>query len=333
MDPLQNGLEDPGFQLVGAQHHRPGWLEPGQSPSTTLNPPPDAPCAPALMARPQGTGRGPRQDTANGYCRQLVIPCVARVRHRALDARGLPVSEAATRAFAATLGRNASKNVSFGPIEQRTTPGSVAHVLRTAILDGTLAPGSQLREIPLAADLGVSRAPLREALGILADEGLIVKYPYRGAFVAEVSATGMSEIASLRKRLEPYAIELAIPRLTGTSRIKVTRALEDMAFGADNNDLTATVDAHMAFHRAFYELSEHKLLLDLWKSWEAQLQMFFSADHQAFADLHDMVADHERLLSIIDRGDIDEITREIAVHVHSPSPAEVEAEATASADT
>src|SRR4029077_3889650 len=59
---------------------------------------------------------------------------------RALDARGLPVSEAATRAFAATLGRNASKNVSFGPIEQRTTPGSVAHVLRTAILDGTLAP-------------------------------------------------------------------------------------------------------------------------------------------------------------------------------------------------
>src|SRR6476620_2968654 len=82
MDPLQNGLEDPGFQLVGAQHHRPGWLEPGQSPSTTLNPPPDAPCAPALMARPQGTGRGPRQDTANGYCRQLVIPCVAWVRHR-----------------------------------------------------------------------------------------------------------------------------------------------------------------------------------------------------------------------------------------------------------
>ncbi len=80
----------------------------------------------------------------------------------------------------------------------------------------------------------------------------------------------------------------------------------------------------MAFHRAFYELSEHKLLLDLWKSWEAQLQMFFSADHQAFTDLHDMVADHERLLAIIDRGDLDEITREIAVHVaRSASPADV----------
>lgn len=241
------------------------------------------------------------------------------------------MSDQANAAFAATL-NSPRKDVSLGRIEQRTTPGSVAQVIRTAILDGTLPPGSQLRENPLSADLGVSRAPLREALGILADEGLVVKYPYRGAFVAEVSAVGMSEIASLRKRLEPFAIELAIPRLTGVRRIKVTRALEDMAIGADNNDLTATIDAHMAFHRAFYELSEHKLLLDLWRSWEAQLQMFFSADHRAFSDLHDMVTDHVRLLAIIDRGDLDEITREIAVHVHSPSPAEVQAEITAPAD-
>jgi DNA-binding GntR family transcriptional regulator len=151
------------------------------------------------------------------------------------------VSKPSSGTFTATLSAS-RRNVTLGRIEQRTTPGSVANVLRTAILDGTLAPGSQLREIPLAEDLGVSRAPLREALAILADEGLIVKYPYKGAFVAEVNAAGMSEIASLRKRLEPYAIELAIPRLTGTRRIKVTRALEDMAIGADNNDLTATID-------------------------------------------------------------------------------------------
>ena len=235
-------------------------------------------------------------------------------------------------AFAATL-NTPGRAVSLGRIEQRTTPGSVAQVLRTAILDGTLPPGSQLREIPLAADLGCQ--PCTTARG--------ARDPGRRGSGGEVPLPGsvrrrgqcdrdVSEIASLRKRLEPYAIELAMPRLTGTGRIKVTRALEDMAIGADNNDLTGTIDAHMAFHRAFYELSEHKLLLDLWKSWEAQLQMFFSADHQAFTDLHDMVADHVRLLSIIDRGDLDEITREIAVHVHSPSPAEVEAEAAAAAD-
>jgi FCD domain len=79
------------------------------------------------------------------------------------------------------------------------------------------------------------------------------------AFVAEVSAESIAEIASLRKRLEPYAIELALPRLRGATRIKVTRPLEDMTIGADTNDAAATINAHMGFHRAFYELSGHKL--------------------------------------------------------------------------
>ena len=64
------------------------------------------------------------------------------------------------------LDTSARDGVRLGRITQRTTPWSVASVLRTAILDGTLKPGSQLRETHLAADLGVSRAPLREALGI-----------------------------------------------------------------------------------------------------------------------------------------------------------------------
>lgn len=222
--------------------------------------------------------------------------------------------------------------VSLGRITQRTTPGSVAQVLRNAILEGRLKPGSQLRETHLATDLGVSRAPLREALGLLAEEGLVEKIPYRGAFVATVSAESIAEIASLRKRLEPYAIELALPRLLrGATRLKVTRALEDMTVGAENGDPAATIDAHMSFHRAFYELSGHKLLLELWQSWEAQLQLFFSADHQLFSDLHDMVADHQRLLAVIDTEDLVAIAEEIDIHVHGGIP-EAEAKALAVKD-
>lgn len=219
-----------------------------------------------------------------------------------------------------TLAEGARDAVSLGRITQRTTPGSVAHVLRNAILEGRITPGSQLRETHLATDLGVSRAPLREALGILSEEGLIDKIPYRGAFVAQVSAESIAEIASLRRRLEPYAIELAMPRLRGATRLRVTRPLEDMLLGADNNDYAATIHAHMGFHRAFYELSEHKLMLDLWKSWEAQLQLFFSADQQLFADLHDLVADHQRLLSIIDSGDMGAITSEVCQQIHGGIP-------------
>ncbi|MEV5650626.1 GntR family transcriptional regulator [Nocardia sp. NPDC052254] len=219
------------------------------------------------------------------------------------------------------------RDIQLGRIEQRTTPGTVAGVLRAAILDGTLTPGSQLREAHIAADMGVSRAPLREALGILTDEGLVVKVPYKGAFVAEVSAEAIGEIASLRVRLEPYAIELALPRLAAGGRSKLVRALQDMARAADDADVTRTIDAHMAFHRTFYEFSGHRLLLDQWRGWEAQLQLFFSADHRTFADLHDVVADHERLLSIVDTGDLGAISRELGRHIHAPDVASTVASA------
>lgn len=210
--------------------------------------------------------------------------------------------------------------VSFGPIIQCTTPTSVAHVLRDAILDGTLKPGSQLREIHLDTDLGVSRAPLREALAVLADEGLVEKIPYRGAFVAVASVDDVAEIASLRNCIEPYAIKLALPSLNGGARTKVTQALDNMRIGADANDPAATINAHTSFLRAFYELSGHKLLLGLRKSWETQLQLFFSADHQSFADLHEIVAEHARLLQIIDTGDLAAITVETERHVHGSVP-------------
>ena len=96
---------------------------------------------------------------------------------------------------ASTLAGDSRDGVSLGRITQRTTPGSVALVIRNAILEGRLKPGSQLRETHLAADLGVSRAPLREALGLLAEEGLVDKIPYRGAFVAEVTQESIAEIA------------------------------------------------------------------------------------------------------------------------------------------
>ncbi|MDT2006639.1 GntR family transcriptional regulator [Rhodococcus opacus] len=220
-------------------------------------------------------------------------------------------------------------DISLGPIRNRTTPRTAAGVLRTAILDGTLPPGSPLRETHLAADLGISRAPLREALGLLAEDGLVVKIAYKGAFVAEAKATKIGQIASLRKRLEPFAIELAMPRLATGGRARVVRALQEMARGADGANLAMTIDAHMSFHRAFYELSEHDLLIDLWRSWEGQLQLFLSVDHQSFANLHDVVAEHERLLTIVDSGDLEAITCEMDRHVHG----QIEAGQTSSTKT
>ena len=123
-------------------------------------------------------------------------------------------------------------NATFEWHEKRaTTPEAVYRVLRAAILDGGVPPGGQLREAHIAADLGISRSPLREALTRLEEEGLVVKIPFRGAFVVEVSAQDVAEIASIRLRVEPYAMELSMEALRGRERPLLMRTIEDLTPG------------------------------------------------------------------------------------------------------
>ena len=102
--------------------------------------------------------------------------------------------------------------------EQRTTtPDGVYRVLRTAILDGTVPPGEQLRETHIATDLGISRSPLREALTKLEEEGLVVKIPFRGSFVVEVSARDVCTLFGMVGRTSCVSTSRSTIRLTATS--------------------------------------------------------------------------------------------------------------------
>ena len=79
--------------------------------------------------------------------------------------------------------------------------------LREAIVEGRLAPGEAVVEAQLSRQLGVSRAPLREALRSLENEGLIVSVPWRGAFVAPLTERGVTELQTFRRLLEVFAAE------------------------------------------------------------------------------------------------------------------------------
>jgi DNA-binding GntR family transcriptional regulator len=203
----------------------------------------------------------------------------------------------------------------FNWIEDRTTtPDGVYRVLRAAILDGTVPPGGQLREAHIAADLGISRSPLREALTKLEEEGLIVKIPYRGAFVAEVSAQDVAEIDAIRLLVEPYAAELAYEALRGPERSRLLGAVEALHQALAKNDIPASVDAHLGFHRLFYDLSGSGALQNLWNGWETKLRLYLSVDHQTYTDPRELAVEHERLAAVALEGDIDAFREELAAH-------------------
>lgn len=203
----------------------------------------------------------------------------------------------------------------FTRLRQQAASEGAVLAIREAIFSGALPQGSQLREVQIAEAMGISRAPLREGLRKLEEEGLVVKIPFRGSFVARISEETINEIISLRVRLEPYAVERALPRLLGPDEWRLGEVNAELEAAVRSGSPLTSLEAHLAVHRLFYELADHAALLGLWRDWESQLRLFLSADHTAFGHLDRIYADHQRLDRVIRTGDLDAITAELIVHI------------------
>lgn len=132
------------------------------------------------------------------------------------------------------------------------------HRLRDAILSGALKPGDKIVEEQLCADFGISRAPLREALRLLAQQGLVEHMPRRGSRVAEWSPRDILQLFELRQVLERHAVESALPLENPSAALTPIReALERMHSAADELDRD---DAHRAFHAAVVGLADNRQL-------------------------------------------------------------------------
>jgi DNA-binding GntR family transcriptional regulator len=130
--------------------------------------------------------------------------------------------------------------------------------LRDAILSGELQPGEKIVEEQLCADFGISRAPLREALRLLAQQGLVEQLPRRGSRVADWSPSDILALFALRHVLECHAIETALPAEDLESALSPVRsALDEMRTATDELDRD---DAHRRFHAAVVDLAGNRQL-------------------------------------------------------------------------
>lgn len=142
----------------------------------------------------------------------------------------------------------------------RTTPGLVAEVLREAILRNVLKGGGRLRQDEIAASLGVSRIPVREALRQLEAEGLVTFYPHRGAVVSELSHEEVQEIYEIRIPLETTAIRLAVPHLGEDDLRRAEQILEAMD---GETDVARWNTLNREFHTSLYAPANRPRLLAL----------------------------------------------------------------------
>ncbi len=150
--------------------------------------------------------------------------------------------------------------------------------IERAVLNGAVAPGQRLVESEIARQMGISKAPVREALRELERLGLVVSYPRRGTFVAEVTPAMASEAYSLRAVLESYAGRLAVARFEETDLQRMEELLVEadaIAPGADHFINRAELD--LAFHDEIYRLSGHRQLQEAWGNLRARVRVLLVA--------------------------------------------------------
>jgi DNA-binding GntR family transcriptional regulator len=160
------------------------------------------------------------------------------------------------------------------PLSVLNLQSQVRDRIRDAILEGTYKPGGRLIEMEIAGQLGVSRAPVREALAALEREGIIINAPRRGYMVIDFTDSDIDEIYSLRLLLEIGALRRAMSRFTDEDIFKMQSVINRLDEAAHHtNDPGPIVALDLSFHEHICRRADHGRLLSAWDSMRLQTKM------------------------------------------------------------
>ena len=183
-------------------------------------------------------------------------------------------------------------------IDNNSLCDKVYEFLRDQILSGNLRPETRLPETELAASMNVSRAPIREALNMLCNDGFVVKVPRHGAIVAPVTRKEIEDNWELRKLIEPYAAKEACGRIPKEELLKIKKLITD-ASAAGNYDLY--MDSDYRTHSVIYQYVPNSQLQNVLK--QAMLnsmryRFYVENNHPTYDSIIKAVCDEH--LSLVD---------------------------------
>jgi DNA-binding GntR family transcriptional regulator len=209
---------------------------------------------------------------------------------------------------------------SIGPasLDHRTLSQRVHEHLREEIISGRVVPGTELHEAALAKSLGVSRGPIREALGRLATEGLVAIRPRRGAIVRALSNEEFIEAYQVREALEMMAVRLAVPRLTAEDQHAMERLIEEMVSRGEAEDVQGFFEANTEFHQRFFEVAGNQMLSELYRQLRGQIDRHRLRSLALRGNLRRSIEEHRAILWAARTGDVERAVRLTSDHIRVP---------------
>lgn len=208
---------------------------------------------------------------------------------------------------------------SFSPIQPPNRVNrEVYEALRRAIISGELVPGQRLVEATLANRLGVSRAPLREAIGVLERDGLISRLPRRGMAVSVLSRKDVIEIYGLRTALETWAIAKACEEASAEEIADLASIVDRMRDAIACDDVKRVAEGDVAFHRALCASSHNDRVVAVWNSNYSQIQILSNQSTvEGRPYIREFPERHLVIVRAIAAGNRDAAQRVIVEHIQS----------------
>ena len=189
------------------------------------------------------------------------------------------------------------------PIERRSLTDQLVARLREMIVDGDAAPGSRLRERELCERFRVSRTPLREALKILASEGLLELLPNRGARVSRLTFEDVDAVFPVMGALEALAGELAAARVSEADLAEVRALHYQMVLHHKRGELADYYHVNRRIHECILAAADNPVLADLYRTLSGRVRRSRYQGTMAPERWAQAVAEHEAILAALDRRD------------------------------
>jgi DNA-binding GntR family transcriptional regulator len=190
----------------------------------------------------------------------------------------------------------------------------VYEMVKDRILSGELAPGARLKDDELARTFGVSNTPVREAMGELEKDGLIETISYRGRFVKKMSIEETREVYDVRMALEGLAARLAVKRITESQLEEMQEAVEEFEIAFEADDITAGLEADLAFHDLIVQASGNSTLVQIVSDLANRIQVLRQVDGGKMRRKQSL-EDHEAILQAVKERDGEKAESQICRHI------------------
>ena len=192
---------------------------------------------------------------------------------------------------------------------------SVFNTLREAILRGDLVPGERLMELQLAAKLGVSRTPIREAIRMLEREGLAITIPRKGAIVAGMTEKDMQDVLEIREALEELSVQVACDKITDEEVAKLRENMENFETSLKSGDIKRMAEADVEFHDVIYQATDNPKLINMLNNLREQMYRYRVEYLKNPSNHEQLLREHEAIYRGIMAKDKDAVTEMIRKHI------------------